>query len=215
MKSFIFLNIFGICFTPLTVFSQNKFETVGIPMLKAAVLKSFPIIDKKPECPESGTKSVDKVMQDQGSATSGKSIVSSLIDKTQESLTRLESESGKCGSCQQINQVAIYTTSEPAKIVQNASCDNMPTVNLQMNLSDNDIHAFIEATISGNTPEGKKIYQSCPDPCSFYTAVAVTPLEQNRRLVNLTAHCGQPRAGSLLFAKYKFSSGLIHKWSCQ
>ena len=80
---------------------------------------------------------------------------------------------------------------------------------------DDDVQQFATATVRGMTPEGEKAYQGCPDPCSFSVASATTPTTEGKSLLNLTIHCGAPKSGSVFSAKYKFTAGLIHKWSCR
>ncbi len=205
-----------ICFLiSQSVLAQSQFEAVGIPVMKAAVVSSFAKAEDKSGCAAGGVKYFDKILQVQGDAVSSMQVIMDLIDKSRQSHRQLEADASHCGSCQQVNEVAVYLTSEPAKVSRNSMCDNMPTVNVQVLLAESEVQGFVEATLSGNSSHGKKLFLGCPDPCSFYTAFASTPKENNKRLLNLTSHCGQPRNGSLMFAKYKFTAGLIQKWSCQ
>ena len=215
MNCYKHLYLAAFLLTANTVLAQGDLWSAGLPVLKTAVYKSFVSSKVNPACSPGGQNSVDKIHQVEGSATAAKSIVRSLVEGTQTELSSLSNDSSKCGSCRQVNQVVIYTTSEPAQVNADSSCDNRPTVNIQIELPDSDIQIYAESTLKGDTPQGQQLYQGCPDPCAFNTASAATPAGNGRSLLNLTVHCGQPRTGFILFAKYKFSSGLIHKWVCQ
>lgn len=184
-------------------------------MLKTSVLQSFAKLENNPNCAVAGSETFDNLFQTLGGAISARALVSSLLEKSQDNLKGLEVDSRRCGSCKQVNQVVVYTTSEPELVLVNSSCNNKPTVNIRTNLADSEIQTYIESTIRGNNPEGKDLYLGCPNPCAFFTASASTSLGNNRSLLNLTVHCGPPRNGSILFANYKFTAGLIHKWTCQ
>lgn len=198
----------------LISFAQT-FEKVGIPLMKQAVQQSFAPTPQSKECNAGGSLDYDNLALDRGGVMSSESILSSLIQKIEGNRNELLQDSSHCGACQQVNQVAIFTTTQPEKTDQNSFCDNRPTVNIQKELRDEEIQSFASSTIRGKTPEGQELYKGCPDPCSFYIASATTPMGNGNSLLNLTVQCGQPRAGSMFFAKFKFSSGLIHKWSCQ
>ncbi len=193
----------------------SRFEAEAVPLMKKSVLQSFEPILQKDSCPEGGSQDFDRVAEDLGSALSSSKIVISLIEKAQPQLTELNQETGRCGACQQINQTAVFTTTEVDKTTPNDFCNNKETVHLQKEMPTNDVQTFVSDTLKGKTDEGKKLYVACPDPCSFNIASATTESAKGQSLLNLTVLCGQPRAQNILFAKYKFSSGLIHKWSCQ
>lgn len=214
MKRLI-LSLVTIYFVPMAAFSQTKFELTGFTVMRTAVLNAFVKSENKANCPNAGYDSHEHLFQIQDNATSSMQVINSLVEKNQPGLTILERDGSKCGSCQQVNQVAMYVTSEPVRVSVDASCNDKPTVNIQATINHRDINSFVEATLTGRSVEGKKLFHGCPDPCSLYSAFAVASLEGNKRLINLTTQCGQPRNGSLIFAKYKFSSGLIHKWTCQ
>lgn len=196
-------------------FAESSFTRVGIPMLKAAVLQSFPQVQASADCPEGGSQSRDNIVHTEDTVTAAKSAVSGIIEKTRPVVKEYVNETGKCGTCKQINQVSVYTTSEPAKVSQDSACENKPAENIRTTMPDKDIDSFIEAVVSGKTSEGRRIYAGCPDPCSLYTASSTVPAGNNKVLLNLTVHCGQPRKGTLLFSNYKFTTGIIHKWTCQ
>ena len=195
--------------------AESSFDRVGIPILKSAVLHSFPPVQTSPDCPEGGSQSRDNIAQTEESVINAKFAVTATIEKTRPVLKEYVNETGKCGACKQINQVSMYTTSEPAKVSAEAACGNKSAENIRMTMPDKDIDSFIEAIVSGKTTEGRRIYAGCPDPCSLYTASSTLPAANNKVLLNLTVHCGQPRKGTLLFSKYKFTTGIIHKWTCQ
>ncbi len=196
-------------------FAESSFIRVGIPTLKAAVLHSFPQVQASADCPEGGSQSRDNIAQTEEPVTNTKSAVTGIIEKTRPVVKEYVNETGKCGSCKQINQVSMYTTSEPAKFSLDSACDNKSAENIRMTMPDKDINSFVEAVMSGKTAEGRRIYAGCPDPCSLYTASSTVPAANNKVLLNLTVHCGQPRKGTLLFSNYKFTTGIIHKWTCQ
>ncbi len=198
-----------------SVFAQSSFEKTGIPVMKKSVIESFVKTAQTKSCPMGGSLSFDRLAQNTGSATGSAEAVARLIESIDMRRDQLNVDSSRCGSCQQINQVAAYTTSEPSKTTLNASCDNRPTVNIRKLLPSNQIESFVSSTLRGSTAEGKSLYQGCPDPCSFYVASATTERDENQSLLNLTVQCGQPRSGSILFAKYKYTAGLIQKWSCK
>lgn len=179
------------------------------------MLHSFPQVLASPDCPEGGTQSRDNVAQTEETITAAKSAVTGIIEKTRPVVKGYVNETGKCGACKQINQVSMYTTSEPAKVLSESACENKPAENIRMTMPDKDIDSFVAAVMSGKTSEGRRIYAGCPDPCSFYTASSTVPAGNNKVLLNLTVHCGQPRKGILLFSNYKFTTGIIHKWTCQ
>lgn len=196
-------------------FAESRFKSIAIPILKSAVLQSFPPVQVSPDCPEGGSQLRDSIEQTVEPVTNTKSAVTGIIEKTRPVVNQYVNETGKCGSCKQINQVSMYTTSEPAKVSLNSACDNKSAENIRMTMPDKDIHSFVEAVVSGKTAEGRRIYAACPDPCSLYTASSTLPAANNNVHLNLTVHCGQPRKGSLLFSNYKFTTGIIHKWTCQ
>lgn len=215
MKSLICLAIVAVLLRPAVSFSQSAFEAVALPMMKKAVAASFANSEVNKNCAVGAIVAYDKLAFGKGAATSSAVIVNSLRSKIEGNRQTLLQDGSKCGTCQQVNQVATYTTSEPEKVLRNEICDKMPTVNIQKLLVDSDLESYATSTLRGATPEGKKLYAACPNPCSFHVASATTPLGNQQSLINLTVHCGQPRMGSVLSAKYKFSSGLIHKWTCQ
>ncbi len=215
MRSLVSLAIVSAFLIPALASAQSAFETVALPIMKQAVATSFAASETNTNCAVGGTVAYDKLALGKGGATSSATVISSLINSIEGNRQHLLQDGSKCGSCQQVNQVAAYTTSEPEKILRNEMCDKMPTVNVQKLVADSDLKTFAAGTLRGSTPEGKKLYASCPNPCSFHVASATTPMGNQQSLINLTVHCGQPRAGSILFAKYKFSSGLIHKWTCR
>lgn len=195
--------------------SDASFNRIGVPMLKSAVLRSFLPVPASSECPEGGSKSYDNVAEEQAGLMSAKSTVTNLIESARVVAKIYVNETVRCGSCKQINQVSIYTTSEPANVSVDSSCERNSAEGIQKSMPDKDISSFVEAVVSGKTSDGQRIYAACPDPCSLYTASAVIPAANNNVLLNLVVQCGQPRNGSLFFAKYKFTAGIIHKWTCQ
>ncbi len=215
MKTLFSLAIVTALLLPAVSFSQSAFETVALPIMKQAVALSFGDSQFNKDCAAGSIVAYDKLALGNGGATSSAAIVNSLISKIEGNRQSLLQDGSKCGTCQQINQVATYTTSEPEKTLRNEMCDKMPTVNIQKLLVDSEVESYAASTLRGATPEGKKLYAACPNPCSFHVASATTPMGDQQSLINLTVHCGQPRVGIVLFAKYKFSSGLIHKWTCQ
>ena len=215
MRKLCSLSFILISLITIAAAAESSFNRVGIPTLKSAVLHSFPPVQASPDCPEGGSQSRDNVAQTAESVTNAKSAVTGIIEKTRPLVKEYVNETGKCGSCKQINQVSMYTTSEPAKISFEATCDTKSAENIRMTMPDKDIDSFVEAVVSGKTAEGRRIYAGCPDPCSLYTASSTVPAANNKVLLNLTVHCGQPRKGTLLFSNYKFTTGIIHKWTCQ
>lgn len=198
-----------------SVLASSSFDKVGIPKLKKSVVESFVKTEQGRRCPVAGSVSYDRLAELTGSASSSADSVSRLLERVQSRRDQLNVDSSRCGKCQQINQVAAFTTSEPIRTLTNSMCDNRPTVNIQKLLPTDQVERYANSTLRGGTPEGKALYQGCPDPCSFYVASATTERDANQSLLNLTVHCGQPRNGSILFAKYKYTAGLIQKWSCQ
>lgn len=209
------LSFFLILLATFAAKAESSFDRVGIPTLKSAVLHSFPPVQAGPDCPEGGSQSRGDITQTEEPVTNAKSAVTGIIEKTRPVVKQYVNETGRCGSCKQINQVSMYTTSEPAKVSSDNACDNKSAENIRMIMPDKDIDSFIEAVMSGKTAEGRRIYAGCPDPCSLYTASSTVPAANSKVLLNLTVHCGQPRKGTLLFSNYKFTTGLIHKWTCQ
>ncbi len=204
-----------IMFASGVSFAQSSFEKVGIPALKKSVVESFVKTDQGKTCPAAGTVSFDRLAQVIGSASSSVDSVARLIENVKPRRDKLNIDSSRCGKCQQVNQVAAFTTSEPAKTSTNSKCNNRPTTNIRKILPMDQVENFVDSTLRGNTSEGRSLNQGCPDPCSFYVASAVTERDHNQSLLNLTVHCGQPRNGSILFADYKYTAGLIQSWSCK
>lgn len=215
MRKLCGFNFLVILIATCAATAESSFNRIGIPTLKAAVLHSFPPVTASPDCPEGGMQSRDNIAQTEEPVTNAKSAVTGIIERTRPVVKQYVGEVGKCGSCKQINQVSMYTTSEPAKVSADSACENKSAENIRMTMPDKDIDSFVEAVMSGKTAEGRRIYAGCPDPCSLYTASSTVPAGNGKVLLNLTVHCGQPRKGTLLFSSYKFTTGLVHKWTCQ
>lgn len=198
-----------------SAFAQTSFQTVGIPALKKSVVESFVKTEQGKNCPAEGLLSFDRIVEVTGSAVSSVDSVARLIEAVKGRKDQLNSDGSHCGKCQEINQVASYTTSEPSRTTLNSMCNNRPTVNIRKLLPMDQIETFVDSTLRGRTPEGRSLNQGCPDPCSFYIASSTTERDGNQSMINLTVHCGQPRKGSILFADYKYTAGLIQSWSCK
>ena len=214
MKCALIVVLLGLL-TNEICFAQSSFDKVGIPALKKSVIESFVKTDQGKECPAAGSVSFDGLAQVTGSASSSVDSVARLLETIKPRQDKLNVDSSRCGKCQQVNQVAAFTTSEPAKTKISSMCNNRPTVNIRKMISLDQVENFVSSTLRGNTPEGLALNQGCPDPCSFYVASATTERGGNQSLLNLTVHCGQPRSGSLFFADYKYTAGLIQSWSCK
>ena len=204
-----------IVFSSGVSFAQSSFDKVGIPIFKKSVLASFVQTAQGKACPAAGSQSLDHLSQSVGSASSSVDSVARLIENVKPRRDQLNVDSSRCGQCQQVNQVATFTTSEPANTLTDSSCNNRPTTNFKKLLPMDQVENFVDSTLRGNNPEGQALTQGCPDPCSFYVASAVSDRGSNQSLLNLTVHCGQPRDGSILFADYKYTAGLIQSWSCK
>ncbi len=215
MKLISMLAVTASCLFPGIAYSENAFEKIALPMMKTAAYQSFGESEVNKECAVGATADFDKLATGRAGASSSSAMIASLLEKIENRRQELLVDSSHCGSCQQVNDVATFTTTEPEKTLRDASCDTMPTINIQKELPAGEIQSFAAATLQGKTDEGKKLYAGCPNPCSFHIATATTPLENQNSLLNLTVQCGQPRNGSILFAKYNYSSGLLHKWTCR
>lgn len=214
MKCALIIVLFGLLNSEIS-FAQSSFDKVGIPAMKKSVIESFVKTDQGKACPAAGSVSFDRLAELTGSASSSVDSVARLLEAIKPRQGQLNLDSSRCGKCQQVNQVAAFTTSEPAKTNINSMCNNRPTVNIRKMISVDQVENFVSSTLRGNTAEGRSLNQGCPDPCSFYVASATTERDGNQSLLNLTVHCGQPRSGSLFFTDYKYTAGLIQSWSCK
>lgn len=170
-------------------FAQSSFEKVGIPALKKSVIESFVKTEQGKNCPAAGSISFDHLAELKGSASSSVDSVARLLENVKARRDKLNVDSSRCGQCHQVNQVAAFTTSEPASTSNNSACNNRPTTNIRKIMPIDQVENFVDSTLRGNTAEGRSLNQGCPDPCSFYIASATTERDHNQSLLNLTVHC--------------------------
>src|SRR3989338_535157 len=209
------LKFFAVLFFAFSSQANSSFESIGIPMMKESVKKSFQLSDSAQGCPQAGFQEFDSLSSARGSAMSSSKIITQLLEEIDPHHREISVENSRCGSCRQVNEIAVFSTSEPEKVKMKQFCNNRPTVNVEKEMENSDVQDFASDTMRGKTPEGKELYAGCPDPCSFYVASATTPRSETRSLLNLTVHCGQPRNGGVLMAKYIYKAGLVQKWACQ
>ncbi len=187
---------------------------VAVPYMAKAVIASSIPNHQDASCPSAGFEVMPNLAATQGAVISSAGIIKSMIDQSQNQFSKLTADKSHCGTCSETNLITTFTTSAPSRTIGDPNCFNKPVENIQKELDNSEIENFANQTLQGNTSEGQHLVQICPKTCSFYVASAQTPIGPHKSRLNLTVLCNDKRQGSIVFATYNYSLGVIHQWSC-
>lgn len=197
-------------------------QQAGMAALKKSVVKH----GKTPSaegCPESGAEEVVVNYNKKSTLTDIEAAMKQANAAVSEKVKALAKDSSKCGACQQLNVVS------PASMIlpqidseQNANtqkaCARYPLAQFSKKFASmEEGQSFILDAFKKSNAEGEKMYETCPDPCSFYVYVATTNLSGGRKALNMTVQCGPPKVSEGFLgmdSTYDLSTRVIHEWTC-
>lgn len=197
-------------------------QATGMAALKKSVVKH----GKTPSaegCPESGSEEVVVNFTKKSTLTDIESAMSQASAAVSERAKSLAKDGSKCGACKQLNVVSPASMilpqidSEQEANTQKA-CTRYPINQFTKKFASmEEGQTFILDAFKKNNAEGEKMYDTCPDPCSFYVYVATTNLSGGRKSLNMTVQCGPPKVSEGFLgmdSTYDLSTRVIHEWTC-
>jgi len=165
-------------------------------------------------CPVAGHKMQEGTQFLQGSLLSANGLIKQVNSGLDTAAQTLTADASHCGSCKETNIVSRASVSRPRQVGDETVCSAHPAQSLRGDFdSTEQAQSFAQATLNKNNDQGKKLYEVCPDPCSFYVYSTQTGLPGGKIRLNMVVRCGQPRGG--IFAKYIFSGALVQEWTCK
>lgn len=201
---------------------KRDLHKTGLDLLSQSVAKH----SLKPSaegCPASGLQKVPLTFNKDATLLEIEGVVADANSYMEKQAAALKKDGSKCGSCQQLNVVSqasiIYPEIDKSvSLNTQTKCSKQPVSNFTKRMgSVEEGQQFISDAFRGTNEAGEKMYAACPDPCSFYSNVAITNLAGGKKLLNMAVLCGPPKVSEGfqgMGSPFKVSAQLIHEWTC-
>lgn len=197
-------------------------QQTGMSALKKAVVKHSKTASAE-GCPEAGSEEVVVNFNKKATLSDIEGAMTEANNAVAVKAKALAKDGSKCGACQQLNVVSPASMIMPqidTSIDTDAQkrCLRYPIAQFSKKFASmEEGQTFILDSFKKNNAEGEKMYDTCPDPCSFYVYVATTNLSGGRKALNMTVQCGPQKVVEGIFGMdsvYDLSTRVIHEWTC-
>jgi|GEM_PF-5547029 len=201
---------------------KKDLHKTGLDLLSQSVAKHS-LKPSSEGCPASGLQKVPLAFNKDSNPLEIESVVADANSFMEKQTAALKKDGSKCGSCQQLNvvsQASIIFPEIDKSVSMNTQtkCTKYPVSNFSKKMASlEEGQQFISDAFRGTSEAGEKMFAACPDPCSFYSNVALTNLAGGKKLLNMTVLCGPPKVTEGfqgIDSPFKVSAVLIHEWTC-